>query len=205
MNTNALAKLYDRLTPLERLPLIMAATNRGDTAEADRLVRSAPRIDVRMPDYFILGEGLLHLSHIHMIEHLDLVLKFWLGAYIVKTSDGPGADKKEKAEGDRFWSEVRMTAYRICVEADAWRRLCGELKIDPEALFRDLPGYEAMQATEEAARRSAFTPEEAAAYLRQSRGEGTELPTIEKSAKVMRDFINERAAWGGIGGRPLDP
>ena len=33
MNTNGLAKLYDRLTPKERLPLILAASARGDEAE----------------------------------------------------------------------------------------------------------------------------------------------------------------------------
>jgi hypothetical protein len=77
MNTNALAKLYDRLTPLERLPLIVAATERGDDAEADRLSRSAPRIGVRLPDYHGLGEGLLLLSLFYLAEQLRRGLLYW--------------------------------------------------------------------------------------------------------------------------------
>ena len=34
MTINDLAKLYDRLTPRERLPLIIAASERGDEAAA---------------------------------------------------------------------------------------------------------------------------------------------------------------------------
>jgi hypothetical protein len=37
VNTQNLAKLYYRLTPRERLPLIIAAVEGGDQAEADRL------------------------------------------------------------------------------------------------------------------------------------------------------------------------
>ena len=43
MNTESLAKLYDRLTPFERVPLIAAAVSRGDEVERDRLVRSAAK------------------------------------------------------------------------------------------------------------------------------------------------------------------
>jgi hypothetical protein len=197
VNTNALAKLYDRLTPLERLPLIIAATDRGDNAEADRLARSAPRIGVSLPDYYGLGDGLMQLSSSHMIAHLDLILEFWLGVSMVVKLDATGAGKKQEAERDHFWSVVRMVAYRICVGADAWRRLCGELKIGPETLLRRLPGYQAMQRTEEAARLYAFTSEEAVAYLRQSGGEGAEPPTVEESGKAMRDFIDQRVAWWG--------
>jgi hypothetical protein len=90
-----------------------------------------------------------------------------------------------------------MVAYRICVGTDAWKRLCGELKIEPEMVLGRLPGYHAIQLAEEAARPYAFTPEEAAAYLLKSGGEGVELPTVEGSAKEMREFIDQRIAWWG--------
>ena len=40
MNTNGLAKLYGQLTPKERLPLILAASARGDEAERNRPTKS---------------------------------------------------------------------------------------------------------------------------------------------------------------------
>jgi len=42
MNTNRLAQMYDRLTAKERLPLVLNAEKRGDTAEKKRLANSAP-------------------------------------------------------------------------------------------------------------------------------------------------------------------
>ena len=51
MNTKGLAKLYDRLRAAERLPLLVAASARGDEAEAQRLRRSAPRAARLLPDY----------------------------------------------------------------------------------------------------------------------------------------------------------
>ena len=54
MNTNGLARLYDRLTPRERLPLIMAASARGDEMERERLVLCP----VGYPDAFVPGTGI---------------------------------------------------------------------------------------------------------------------------------------------------
>src|SRR5690348_146268 len=77
MNTNGLANLYDRLTPKERLPLIMAASARGDEVERERLANSAPREGFRLPDYHGLGEGLLLASLFHLLELLDLAALYW--------------------------------------------------------------------------------------------------------------------------------
>lgn len=43
MNANALARQYDKLTPRERFSLALAAAERNDEAELDRLLHSAPR------------------------------------------------------------------------------------------------------------------------------------------------------------------
>jgi hypothetical protein len=59
VNTKALSKLYDRLTPWERLPLITAAVERGDDAETHRLSRSAPRLHLSLPDYHGSSDGLI--------------------------------------------------------------------------------------------------------------------------------------------------
>jgi hypothetical protein len=197
MNTNGLAKLYDRLTAYERPLLIMAATERGDDAEADRLSRSAPRINVRLPDYHGLGDGLFLLSLFHMIGQLHFGLLFWQGTGIAALCDEGPVCKKFRHNTERLWNLTRMVAYRIGVQADGWKRLCDELRIGPELLLRDLQGYEEVQRSEEAARRVAFSAEEAAAFLRRSGDKAGEPQTAEQAAKAMRDFINQRAAWWG--------
>jgi hypothetical protein len=90
---------------------------------------------------------------------------------------------------------IRLTAYRIRVEADAWKRLFGELKIDPEVLLRDLPGYDEVRRSEQHARIAACPPEEAAGLLRRYGPEGAAIPTVEEAARAMRDFIDQRVAW----------
>jgi hypothetical protein len=198
MNTNALAKLYDRLTPLERLPLIMAAVERGDDAEANRLSRSAPRIHVSLPDYHGFGYGLLLLSLFHMVEQLQFGLLFWQLSGLASDWEAFPAGKEDKARADRLWNLARVMAYRLCVEADGFRRLCAELKIDRDAWLRDIPAYDALQLTEQAARGVACTPEEATtADLRRCGDEAAEAPTAETAAKAMREFIDHRIAWWG--------
>ena len=195
MNTKTLAKMYDLLTPFERLPLIIAAADRGDNAEADRLARTAPRVRLALPDYHGLGDGLLLLSLYHAIGQLELGLMYWqVSAYAAEWEEFI-VDAKDKARAERMWAGARLAAYRFCVEADAWRRLCGELRIDPETLLRDLPCYDTLRRTEEAARLLACTPEEATAHLQRLGPTDAEAPTVEGAARAMRDFIDRRVAW----------
>jgi hypothetical protein len=197
VNTDALAKLYDRLTPRERLALIIAAVERGDAAEADRLSRSAPRIQVGLPDYHGLGDGLLLLALFHLIGQLERGLIYWhTSATAVDWEECP-ARHQDHGRAERLWAVARMTAYRLCVEADAWTQFCSELHIDPEALLRDLPGYDTLRLTQEAARLLLWTAEEAATYLRRLGPPGAQPPTVEGAAKAMRDFIDQRVAWWG--------
>ena len=54
MNTNGLARHYGSLTPEERLPLVLAATWRGDGPERARLLASAPRVAYQTGNPFAL-------------------------------------------------------------------------------------------------------------------------------------------------------
>jgi hypothetical protein len=196
VNTNALAKLYDRLTPLERFPLILAAAERADDAEVQRLLHSAPRVHLSLPDHHGLSDGVLLQALIHVIEQLNLGLMFWHVQALIADWEAFPARKEDEAGADRLWDSVRLAAYRFCVEADGWRRLCAELKIDPDALLRGVRGYDALQFTEKAARAFLWSPEEATAYLRRKYGPGdAELPTVDEAAQAMREFIDWRVAW----------
>jgi hypothetical protein len=197
VNPNALAKLYARLRPSERLPLIIAASDRGDQAEADRLSRSVPRIRVGLPDYHGLGEGLLFLSLFHTMEQLDLGLLFWHAQGMATEYEEFPVDQGDKARADRLWDATRLLAYKLCIQADAWKCFFAELQIDPETLLRDLPCYSTLQLTERAARAMVCTAEEAVELLRRVIPGDGELPTVERAVKVMRAIIDQRVAWWG--------
>jgi hypothetical protein len=67
MNTNGLARHYDKLTAWERLPLLLAAIGRGDDAEAERLASSAPTRTAQVAHYYGLWDGLALLSVCHQM------------------------------------------------------------------------------------------------------------------------------------------
>jgi hypothetical protein len=77
MNAPKLAKLYDRLTALERLPLILAAEFRGDEAEVNRLQQSAPSEIWWFPDYLMPNMALQTLSQMYIVEQLDHLANYW--------------------------------------------------------------------------------------------------------------------------------
>jgi hypothetical protein len=46
MNTNGIARHYDRLTPEERVCLILAAAGRGDDADGERIFNGGQHIHI---------------------------------------------------------------------------------------------------------------------------------------------------------------
>src|SRR5205807_544212 len=77
VNTGGLDRLYDRLIPCERLPLIIAASIRKDQRERQRLSDSAPTFGFEVPDYFGLAKALGEAVDIHLSTLLDLAATFW--------------------------------------------------------------------------------------------------------------------------------
>jgi hypothetical protein len=188
MNTNGLAKLYSVLTPKERLPLIMAAVERGDDVEADRLARSAPDKVFCLPDYFGLADAVIHASLLHLAELLNLAALFW-------HVEGMLAEWEVLDEESDLSKRLRGTAgafaYLFTVKLDGWRRFCSELRVDPELLMNDLPGFGVVKRTEDAARIVACTPAEAIEWLRQQGNESDE--TVESVATDLTTFVNSWA------------
>jgi hypothetical protein len=194
MNTKCLAKMYDRLTPRERLPLILAASARDDEVEGQRLVQSAPRMALRLPDYHGLGEGLFLASLFHLISVLDVTAMFWLtqGRLAEWTAC---ADKDEDDSLNRMDAKVRMWAYVLTAKRDGWRRFCAELPVDPELLLNDVPGYDTVKRSEEAARLLAFNVDEARAWLRNTSTATAEVVTAESEAAAIWAFVISREKW----------
>jgi hypothetical protein len=205
MNTNTLAKQYDKLTPLERVPMMLAAEARGDRVEMLRLGQSAPRREWKIADCYGLDQGLLWAAAVQMMVQLDLVESYSQVTMLLET----GSTVLKKKTNDRLYKTLQMVAFRIVQGADAWKLFCAGLNIDPVWLLRDLPGFKTVKRIEEEARPVAFNPTQALAYLRQkldlekkAKGEPPcevvefSIATAETIAKTIREGVERyMIAW----------
>ena len=89
-DTNGLARLYDRLTPRERLPLLVAAAARGDEQERHRLARSAPTQLQQVPDYYRLGDALQQVLLLQVARAADAAARFWRAQALLLTARHSG-------------------------------------------------------------------------------------------------------------------
>jgi hypothetical protein len=192
VNTNGLAKHYDKLIPCERLPLILAASVRGDETEWRRLCRSAPRETYVVPDYFWTAQSFRELSDFHFMELLDRVAAYHLALGL--------ADTPEPGEGDGPLGKALFFGWTIRVLLAGWRTFCGELGMDPQACWSPLPGYEMLRGAERLAESTAFTAEEAATFLQRTGVKDPVLPTAEGTAADLRRRFDARIAWWEGGG-----
>jgi hypothetical protein len=209
MNTNGLAKHYNRLTPWERLPLIIAAADRGDLVERDRLVQSARLIGFRLPNYWGLARALRDLAIFFQLEQLDFGTTFGEVMNLLKHDPLVPDTQSSRREYRRLWEVAEILAYRFVVRADGWKLLCADLHIDADVLLRHLAGYRKVREIEDTARFMACTPEQARAFFRNAskREKSSEanasagpdeyrLETPEEQARAMRQHLDEKlAAW----------
>jgi hypothetical protein len=188
MNTDALAKHYDVLTPSERLPLLHAASARGDSVEQQRLMRSARKVMYAVPDYYGLAEAFDHLSMYHLLEVLDTAADYNRAMWI--------ADSDDDVAG-RMLDASLMCGYVFKVQLEGWRIFCSEVGFDPERNWSLLPGYETIRRTEKLAAHAAFLPEGAAAYAKRLAGTDVELKTAESVAATLHAALEQLTElWG---------
>src|SRR6516164_4054709 len=103
MNFHHLTKLYNELTPSERLSLIVAAGARGDQAEQKRLSASAPKEAYEVPNYYGLANALKEAGHFHLLTLLDLAANFWQWwglstSYVLREPDETGPKKGRRSQ-----------------------------------------------------------------------------------------------------------
>jgi hypothetical protein len=177
MNLYHLAKFYDRLTPLERLPLIIAAGARGDKVEQERLNASAPKQTFEVPHHLGLTRALRQAVDFHAVTLLDLAANFWQwwGLWMIHALRERGAGganrgsdhkaKTDKASETRAGGLACYYASRFVAHVDGWKQFCRELHLDPEVQLRFMPGWDIIQRTEAQTRELALSPEEAAKFV----------------------------------------
>ena len=210
MNLNHLAKLYDTLTPKERLPLIIAAGARGDSAEQHRLGTSAPTQSVMFPNYYPLAEALEKAVFYHMLTLLDLAAHFWqwwgLSMCRVLKDSGAAAEHKprrRRAAADlvKDWRTASLPRYyaaRFVAHVDGWKQFCTELKIDPEVQLQLLIGWDMVQRTEKEAREQGFDAEEAARFVRLETVPVEGNDSVERGPTPVETAAELARAWHAI-------
>src|SRR5262249_14943947 len=150
------------------------------TRPAEHLARSAPRLHVGLPNHHGLTEGLQLLVLFHLLSLQERAIHYWHCLAMLEQDAWLFVNSKENRSADDRLEQIhRMWAYLFMVEADAWKLLAAELKIDPETLLKDVPCYDSLRQMEGAVRLTAFTEQEAMEYLRQRCNQKSRPPTIE--------------------------
>jgi hypothetical protein len=181
MKATGLTRHYPTLIAAERLALLVAASARGDEAEADRLLSTAPRVTYRVPHtfgrLFALHEVMTH----HRMAHLDLAAYFlWTEA--MSDTDDPTAD--------RFLDVARMFGYLLNAHVGGWARFRDWLGIDTSALESSLPGAETIRRAAELSATVAATEAEALDWAC-GRNPPAQLRTAELNAAELRAMYEE--------------
>ena len=181
MDTNRLVKLYDVLKPAERVPLLLDADARGDQAEYDRLVRTAPRSTYTLPDFYPMMEGLYLIGYLHGMEMLQVAANLWPVAVSWRLR------MERQDDNEKAYRAMRCLAYQFLILLDGWRQWGAKLQIDLEAQLKALPCYETLLSAESFAREAACTEAEATAYQG-----GKPAPT---AASVAADLQKTLDIW----------
>jgi hypothetical protein len=183
MNPHVLTKLYDKLGPFERIPLILAAEARKDETEVQRLHHSAPIRMWRFSDYLMPNIALQTLSQQYIVEQLDHIATYWHACWRLNDELG------EKPEDWLLSADV--AAYVFTCNAEAWRRFCKELNIDGATLtVGNYRGW-ILQYCEEEMPKVAPSPETIMARLRENGHEDGRLVSPESLLESWRDTFKK--------------
>jgi hypothetical protein len=125
---NPLTRLYDRLTPEERMRAFIEALARRDEQELDRLNETCPRKTYvcddwayrgRLRDLWILAMG--HALDIQRLGQTILVLCAMCMNAETKSDESAHEDLSEKVE---------RLGGRLLAYLEAWRQFCADLGLD---------------------------------------------------------------------------
>jgi hypothetical protein len=192
-NTNGLARMYNKLNPWERLPLIMAARRRGDEVESGRLATTAPKLAWQVPDHFGLAQAFTLVSVLHFMEVSRLAAQFFATFRL--------PDETQKEEEAALDQRVLM-AHLFKTNLAGWRQFCAEFRFDPDGSWRLLPGFETVNRAAELLDGPNPAPERVRAALRrqlkradlQKRIADGSLLTADEVAAELRDWLHAGAA-----------
>jgi hypothetical protein len=126
MNASGLARLYDRLTVWERIPLLIAAEAREDSVEYQRLFAASPPRTWQFSEHLRAEQAVHVLAMIYVGEQLDAAAAYFWALWQMDHADLPRPEE--------WLATIESWAYLFTANAEAWRRFCCELDIAPDVL-----------------------------------------------------------------------
>ena len=188
MNTKALSRNYQTLTPRERLPLIMAAAARGDEVELQRLAQSAPKESYRVPDYFGLAHSFRETLVLHFMELLEAAACFLECLALAEAWI-------EDEQGERMHKTALCFGYVFRAKREGWGRFCRELNLNPDQCIPCFPGYHLLERAEEYARVAVPSKEEVLKYLKEAEKGPAELISADLVAADLHQCLKWSAEF----------
>jgi hypothetical protein len=202
MNSSAIARHYDNLTPEERFRLIVAAGVRGDEAEQERLARAGGSLTFTVQDHAPYSHAFNELALLIFIElqedaarYLDANARAHDDRDIFddggeegeetdsgdppaqKPADDPTADPSDDDHGEpprwqRLLNLAFAAGYVLKTRAAGWKLFCERLTFPPFRFWERLPGYGRLRRALDVAEKVAFTPEGFLRWMNDVRPEG---------------------------------
>ena len=213
MKAHPLAKDYGYLTPEERFRLILAASQRGDDAERERLVQAGGRLTFSMPDYAPYAHAFeqLHLRTFlelreeatDYMEALARVNK--AGDETEGQADESGAAELADDHGDdRLQQSLDLAfaaGFLLQAKADGWKRFCEQMQVPPLLQWEGLPGFNRLKRALALAEEFAFDSERFLRWLNGllsiSAQELAGASAAEVAAEYEEAFRRCVRWWGG--------
>jgi hypothetical protein len=218
MSAHAVAKHYDRLTPDERFRLSLAAIERGDESEQERLSQAGKDLVLSMPDLAPWSHAFDELAMLIFMELLEEAAKHrqaferWCDADESWGEDEADEDQSPSAESIRPMKARCLDLYlaqgfMLATKVDGWKLFCQRLNIPPFALWQHLPGFDRLQLAIELLQDNefrpgpAFRPEAMLRYLRSFRDQPEPSPENlicpERLAADLDSLFRQRVQWWG--------
>jgi hypothetical protein len=193
MNTNQLAKHYDKLTAMERFQLIKGAIARQDEEELERLKRSAPFIEFRAHHHHAIARHFWHMETFHLLKLVDIA-----AAYFEALAKLRNPQPQEGATPGDDWGEALSLGYVFKMHWAGWRQFCAELNLDPEDDWVGVPGYYLVKRAEKAVEANpevgvpggAFSEEQVMRYMARYQGPD---PASQLDNEALQDYWPETA------------
>ena len=192
MNLNSVTKLYVHLKPEERVPLIIAAQARGDAAELERLIESAPRLSCSVADFSDLEQHFLFLSLVARIELLDLAARMQdalAAGESLFDMQGDEFDEQLDADAEQWHRVAKAIGFLFKVRLAGWRLFCEQLLIDADGYWSGLSGTEVLTRAEQRAAITTFDLEGMTDFIR-GKVEASKLPTAESVAAAWQRQVS---------------
>jgi hypothetical protein len=213
MKAPPLAKNYKCLTPEERFRLILAASGRGDEAEAARLVNAGGKITLSMPDHAPFAQAFNDLALLTFIELVDEAAHYQAALdFADDARDTFDADEADESTVQKDANEdpvcfrtldIGLAAgYMLRTKANGWKLFCERLNVPPFLIWGIHPGFDRLQLVLAMAEKAAFVPQGFLVWLNRVRPKGepelTAVPlTVEGVADETEKAFRQRVQWWG--------